>query len=324
MRSQIVPLALAYVRARGGDPEQLRHKFDLPADAETVEEVRLSLPTLHAVLEEASELAGDPWLGCSLVTSRRTGAHGLIEYAWRSAATVAEGLRIIAKLSGVFNSLSTIDLVVDGDRARFLQRWPHPDGAGRHANEFFVAMFVAQTRALTDRAFLIHRALFAHARPALDLAPLRTAAATADLVFSADFTGIEFAREMLDWKLRTADPGLRDALAAHSAAKVEPQFTTDVRDAIRRSLPEGPPSLATIAKLFSIGARTLQRRLADHETSLQRLIDAVREEEARRAVRSDGSFDEIAARLGYSDATTFLRAFRRWTGTTPGRFRKSE
>lgn len=323
MRSQLVPLALAYVRARGGDPDRLRREFDLPADAETTEEVRLPLRTLHAVLDAASELAGDPWLGCSLVGARRSGAHGLVEFAWRSASTVAEGLRFIARYSGLLNELTTIELVVDGDHARFIQRLPDPHGAGRHANEFFVAMFVAQTRALTDRGLFVRRAVFAHPKPRLDLAPLRAAAATADLEFSADFTGIEFAREILDRKLRTADPLLRDALEAHGAAKVEAPFTTQVRDAIRPALPEGPPSLATIAKLFGIGARTLQRRLADHATSLNGLIDAVREEEARRAVRSGASLDEIAARLGYSDATTFVRAFRRWTGTTPGKFRKT-
>jgi AraC-like DNA-binding protein len=325
MRSQLVPLALAYVRARGGDPECLRIEFALPTDAETAQEVRLPLARLQALLDAASELAGDPWLGCSLVAQRRVGAHGLMEFGWRSAATVAEGLHYIASYSALLNKLTTIELTHDGDCARFTQRFAEPEGAGRHVNEFFVASFVAQTRALTQHGFIARRAFFAHARPPLDLAPLRAAAGTSDLVFSADMTGVEFAADVLQWKLHTADRVLRTALEAHAATAVDArdaQFLNDVRDAIRKALPEGPPPLAALSRSFRMGARTLQRRLADQQTNLHRLIDSVREEEARRAVRGDVPLTEIAMRLGYSDGTTFLRAFRRWTGTTPGRFRR--
>jgi AraC-like DNA-binding protein len=70
-------------------------------------------------------------------------------------------------------------------------------------------------------------------------------------------------------------------------------------------------------------ARTLRRRLADADTSFQRVVDELRRELAASYLGDPGiKTAEVAFLLGFAEVSTFHRAFRRWTGTTPVAFRR--
>jgi AraC-like DNA-binding protein len=70
--------------------------------------------------------------------------------------------------------------------------------------------------------------------------------------------------------------------------------------------------------------RTLQRRLAAEDTSLHGEIDRIRKTMALAVLRDRSiSIDDVAFLLGYSEPSTFFRSFKRWTGTTPRRFRNA-
>ncbi|MBX3264928.1 MAG: AraC family transcriptional regulator ligand-binding domain-containing protein [Labilithrix sp.] len=83
------------------------------------------------------------------------------------------------------------------------------------------------------------------------------------------------------------------------------------------------PSLASTAALLRVTERTLQRRLADSGTSYAQLLDGVRRDRALRLVE-DGSWRlaRVAFALHFSDESAFHRAFKRWTGRTPGELRQ--
>jgi AraC-like DNA-binding protein len=71
--------------------------------------------------------------------------------------------------------------------------------------------------------------------------------------------------------------------------------------------------------------RTLKRKLAACGTTYSDLLDELRQNRAVQLLGSDQlSIEAIADRLGYSDAANFGRAFRRWTGTTPGAYRSAD
>jgi AraC-like DNA-binding protein len=87
-------------------------------------------------------------------------------------------------------------------------------------------------------------------------------------------------------------------------------------------LSEGYPHINLAASLMGCSVRTLQRRLTQEGTSYSALIDGVRARAATGRL-SQGNCDlpALATSLGYSEHAAFSRAFRRWTGTTPARFR---
>lgn len=83
------------------------------------------------------------------------------------------------------------------------------------------------------------------------------------------------------------------------------------------------PSLTQAAHHLQLSSATLRRRLQDEQTSFQRLKDECRMEEAQRLLsRPDHSIRDIAEYLGYTEASTFHRAFKKWSKTTPSDYRQ--
>jgi AraC-like DNA-binding protein len=95
-----------------------------------------------------------------------------------------------------------------------------------------------------------------------------------------------------------------------------------VRRAVVNVLSEGVPRLSLIASELKMGARTLQRRLADQGHSFQSVVDMARRDLAQRLLReTDYSLAEVAFLTGFAEQSGFTRAFRRWAGETPRSYR---
>ncbi|MBI2383403.1 MAG: AraC family transcriptional regulator [Gammaproteobacteria bacterium] len=94
----------------------------------------------------------------------------------------------------------------------------------------------------------------------------------------------------------------------------------EVRDRLLRS-PGAIRGMADIAESLHMTPRTLHRRLAAAGTSYRELVDEVREALAEELLRARLSVEEIAERLGYAEASSFIHAFKRWKGVPPGSLR---
>jgi len=86
---------------------------------------------------------------------------------------------------------------------------------------------------------------------------------------------------------------------------------------------ERVPPIEETARMLAMSERTLRRRLTAEGTGFQDVVDRFRETRARELlVSSREAVERIADRLGYSEASAFIHAFKRWTGLTPGAFRE--
>ena len=102
----------------------------------------------------------------------------------------------------------------------------------------------------------------------------------------------------------------------------EPPWRNSVRDEITRSLSGGLPKKAVVARNLGVSERTLQRRLSDDGLTFQYLVEDTQRGLAKQLLkRTDYSLAEIAFLTGFSDQTTFSRAFKRWAGQTPRSYR---
>ena len=94
-------------------------------------------------------------------------------------------------------------------------------------------------------------------------------------------------------------------------------------DQIVEKLPDGPPSQQQIAAALHVSNRTLQRKLKDEGASFKDLLQDTRMQLARKYLGSPGrSGVETAYLLGFSEPSTFSRAFKRWTGVSPADYRQ--
>ena len=105
---------------------------------------------------------------------------------------------------------------------------------------------------------------------------------------------------------------------------LETETTTKqrVKSAILEMLPSGQSTIEEAAHRLAMSKRTLQRQLSQESSSYKEVLNSTRQALAQHYLaRSVISPPEISFLLGYQDSNSFLRAFKSWTGTTPGEYR---
>ena len=164
---------------------------------------------------------------------------------------------------------------------------------------------------------------FEHRRPS-EMAPFHRRF-QAPLHFGMEENALVFAPSWLGRPLPAVAPELsrllRDKIEALEA-QYRDQFPEQVRSILRTGLLADHGSANQVARLLSMHSRTLHRRLAASGTNFRALVDECRYEIARQMLKdTDADVGHIASMLDYADTSAFARAFRRWSGTTPSRWR---
>ena len=149
----------------------------------------------------------------------------------------------------------------------------------------------------------------------------------APLRFNADRNAIVFPSRWLDHKIPGANALLHRHLEREANELHALQVATiigDTRRLLRTSLITGNCTINDIARKLCMHERTLHRRLCAEGTSFQRELDAVRHDFALQLLAGSAMpIARIAAMLNYAGVGSFNRAFKRWTGLTPARWRAS-
>lgn len=148
-------------------------------------------------------------------------------------------------------------------------------------------------------------------------APLRFAAPDFALVLPAE---LERA------SLTQGNAGLQQLLQQHAdnllARLPSESLGARVVALLSAQLAQGEPDRSALATHLGLSERTLQRRLAEEGSSYQQLLTDIRRQLAERYLDESAlPATEIAILLGYSEPSVFFRAFRQWTGLTPGEYR---
>lgn len=160
--------------------------------------------------------------------------------------------------------------------------------------------------------------------PPRDLEPYRRVFRS-PLRFNAGQSALVFSRHWLDHPLRGADPLLHRYLereARELRTRNDLGIVGQLRGLLRTRLSGQQYATAQVASQLGMHERTLNRRLRAEGTTYRRVLEEVRYGAARQLLSSSTmTIDEIAAALDYADASAFTRAFRRWSGSAPAKWR---
>jgi AraC-like DNA-binding protein len=199
----------------------------------------------------------------------------------------------------------------------------------RAAADFQVAAFyLSYSRRWPPEVGEFSEAWFTHNQPD-NLAEYRRTFGKAAVRFSAPVAAFVVRERDLQAPLKGADPKLHELVRKHAeimlAALPKAQSMTEkVRDIVAAALTSGGPYAKQAAKQLNISDRTLIRKLEREGTTFKDILDDIRRRLALSYVGSrDLDLSEVAFLLGFSHATAFYRAFRRWTGQTPLEYRRS-
>ena len=267
----------------------------------------------------------------------KVGTFAMLCHALAGQATVGAALQQAVRGFGLFFDDIGASLRVAGGTAtltlsnRIAASRQDADAldARRFADETLLVMLHGLLCWLAGRRVPLTRLDWAHAEPAHAdeyrrmFSPLQR--------FGAAATAAQFDARVLAGAVTVNAASLKAFVRdAPQSVFLKQVVATGVSDRVRRqcraALDRGDaaPTLAALAQALKLSAATLRRRLEDEGASWGGLKDEVRRDRALQLL-AEGELPvaDIAARLGFNDASTFYRAFRKWTGSAPGAWRSA-
>ncbi|HZT53876.1 MAG TPA: AraC family transcriptional regulator [Gaiellaceae bacterium] len=284
----------------------------------------LPLETVEALLERAWALTGEPALGIYLGLSKRVTDFGPLGFAAMSAESYGRALDLAIRYVPLVTTVGSLRLEVDGGVAS-LHVDEHTAAGGRAREIGLIGMLVGLRKVGADITA-------GRLSASIDLAVREPAyyARFANLVprvrFGQPVNRMTFDASALALPLELSNPAalrLATEQCEHALEALGPHEALVAR--VRRALVgrDGFRSLREVAGQLHLSSRTLTRMLAELRTSFADLVDQEREKKALRLLStSDLPLDTIAEQLDYSTVSNFARAFHRWTGETPGAYRR--
>lgn len=304
-----------------------------PEDIEADSNGRVSFEAFKRLCDVAALELGDPRLGLKLGQSVRPGHLGSHGFALMSCSTAME----LAKQSARYSAL-TIDAGHNVVESRgneyvrvFRSNLPGTSSLGPLQDEMQHAIAVTLSRYITTREDIGPCWVsFQHPRPA-DTSEY-DALFRCELRFGATETAIGIDRGFMDLPLPHANAQvlrMMDDLSAKLAGQLgnslEPNWLAAARQATLEAFRTGIPEIETIAEQAGMSSGDLKDQLAKRGLSFRTFIDDLRQALALGYMRDpELGLVDIAYLLGFSEQSAFQRAFKRWTGMTPGDYRRKD
>ncbi len=314
------------LRALGHDPAPLLARVGLVDTALADPDGRVPAHAVMRLLSEGATSTGDPDLGMHLAAAAAMADFDVHAYAMQSSATLGEAYERLCRYQRLIHDTTNVSLIVEGDQARLCHTLPGGLAIPRQSAEFVVAAWLRIGRLISGTEWTPLEVRFAHPAPDSRLELERYFGCR--LLFSAGENAMILPAALLHCPSVSANPGLAQVLERHAGTlldKVPAAHTVaeSVRAALPRELHGGDVTAAAMARRLGMSARTLHRSLAGEGASFHEIVDRHRHEEAVRAL-SDArlAIADIAFDLGFAELSSFYRAFKRWTGTTPAEYRR--
>ncbi len=307
--------------------DELLAGADIPPELLDDPSARLTGWQAGALLLLAMEKAQEPGLGYEVGLHSSLTSHGILGYGLISASTVREAIDLSERYMPMRLPMVSMTLSEDDDIGVIDVAVTAPVGPVRQCLlDLFLVGVARMAPVVNDRRRAEdlelwfdcpepdYYARFRHRLPVVR--------------FEMGVNQARFPASDLDLPLETANRITATLVEEQCRRELEQlglerDLVAQVRAALRDARDEYP-DLETVAERVHMSGRTFKRKLREHGTSFRELVEATRRAEAMRLLNTTGlSVAQVAGRLGYADASSFSRAFHKWTATTPGAFRES-
>jgi AraC-like DNA-binding protein len=292
-------------------------------------DARVAAALIPQVLATAARLTGDLSIGLHLAQAADPRRFGLLFYAASASRDLREAYSQVTRFLGLWNEGVELRFVA-GDADAVLEVRPcgqtSEDGQ-RQLLELSTATLLGVSRCFTGCDFVPVEVSFMTPPPP-DLARAELECYFGKVAYRRPTTHLVVDSSALALPLLGADVELTTILTRHAQELLE-RLATQASwrgrsyEVVLAELRHGGADVGTVARRLGVGARTLQRRLADDGTAFHAIVDEARLEMATRYLRDPAlSQAEIAYLLGFAELSAYYHAFKRWTGTTPAQHRR--
>lgn len=322
---QIVGL-VEMMKHRGVSPEQVLAGTGISVEDLANTEGRVSYRSRIQQLENVIDVV-PPGFWLTWRNDISISDFGLLGYAMMSSATLEQAIQIAVKYHKMAGAMFDLKFIVeDGDAVLRLDHLLAGGTVGQLVvDDLFAGITPLIRLLLGSQTFNPTEIRFSHGRP--DYAAQYADVFDCPVSFDQPFSEYRFDASLLSLPLAEADANTA-RVCEESCRRLLNQMEIE-EDIVSRichlllSRPGEFPKLEVIADELSMGTRTLRRRLAALGTGYQKILDDVKKELAIEYLQTTNlSIQEIAELLDYSEVTNFRRAFVKWVGVSPYRYRK--
>ncbi|MBS2031983.1 MAG: AraC family transcriptional regulator ligand-binding domain-containing protein [Deltaproteobacteria bacterium] len=313
------------LRAQGYCPTGIARRLGDYGECDTLP-LLLPADKVAQFCADGAALLGDPDLGLHSALALPPGSLGVLEFGPQVAPTGRAAVEFVVQHFSLLRPVSRLRLENSHWPWRVTFTPPADGPPNWELAEHEVALVVRILRAAIGADFVAERATFTQRRSGSER-EFEQFLGTSKVEFGQRSTSLVLGAAAVQRTPPKADAGLFAFLSARATRELEevrirvvPSF---IREQLASMLGKQAPTLSRLAVKLRMSTRTLQRRLEQSDTNFHELLDAVRAEKATHLLDTTVlPIDEVSAQLGYSSPRAFLRAFRRWTSTTPTQWRR--
>jgi AraC-like DNA-binding protein len=319
---------LSEVQRQGHDPYALLAQVPIDRKRLLDSSETLSLGEVEQLLHDAVALTADPSLGLSIGVNAPITMWQTLSQVMLAQRTLREAFVALARYSSLLLD-DTEWTLHEGENRAYLLCKPEleTDAVGRSLIELLFAMIARVAQRFSARHALPLEVQLRHQAPSY--AERYQQVFGCPVRFGSDVNALSFSLACLDTPqphpddlLRRTSEGVAEQLVAQ---RDQARATSQTVIALLRSERHWENiDIAEIARHTRLDVGALRRKLRREGTTLTDLIDAARCRIAcEDLLATNKSMRALAAQLGFSETSAFHRAFRRWTGTTPGEYRRA-
>lgn len=337
MKEQTVAAGMAtiflnYATRHGANREVLLENAELTEHELSDQDNRVPVAKYQCLIYSAREMCGDPALHIRYTQDTSFRDISIVGLLVHAAPNMKESMRQFARYSKL---LVEVDLLQEGPRFDIkhidnglwiVDQRPDPNNFPK-MTEMALGRFIGEYKLGFPDLSLCQKLSFTHARPnyadeAQDLYGLPTS-------YGADFNGLQMTPEWLEIEYENTNDYAFGLFSDHADELVEAlEQNTCIRAQVEANLMkilhEGEISMERTASIMGMSRQTLYRRLKEEKASFTEIYDDLRKRMAEDYLRArKASINQVAYLTGFSEPSSFTRAFRRWTGQSPKQFRDS-
>lgn len=308
----------------GADPEEIFAEANIDIKLFNDPDNIISYAARGHLLKVCAARTGCEHLGLLLGQKGSLSSFGLIGHLAHQAPSVGAALQTLQRYFHLHAQGARIKTTVRGKLARFSYHIYEPQvEATVQVEDGAMAWGKNILQELCGEAFKLSSVFFLHSAPR-DPRPYDELFGV-PLSFNSEHEGLYFRADFLDSPLGRRDPDL-ERLLKKEVDRIQATFHDDFLDHFQRVLHSvlwvRPATADELAALFSMSSRTLKRRLNEYGTNYREVSDKVKCQIACEVLQDSRiQLTDLASLLHYHDASSFVKAFKRWTGSTPAKWR---
>lgn len=320
---RLVYLAL---RDQGYSEQQLFDGLDLRAEQLHDEKYRLSIEQHEQFILRVLDITDDPHFAIQLEKNRDLSDANLALLTVANSEEILNALHLITRYNKNFTRVFSISsLETNSDAVMDIDTHLEHEGVVYFSISVFVLFLDSFFQEALKGAHLVQRVELAIQEPEgfEDISHEFEFPVT----FGHSRFRIYFDKELLHQPMKQADPQTVRLLLEMSErqleeADAEMSFVGAVKSILISQI-ASPPKLDDAAKLLGVSSRGLRRKLEEAGTTYHSILDSVRLKMAIKLIKeTDAPISSIAYELGFSNASDFGRAFKKWSGQSPAAIRK--